>query len=250
MPKHRYEIEKAVALRGSVSVAELADMLGVSGQTIRRAVKPLVAEGKLRKVHGAIESPRSPVYAPFLERIDQMRQEKLRISSRLAEMIPDGASLAIDAGTTSGFLAQALRIKSNLRVVTNSAFVAATLSMRPGNQVFMAGSRLRDHDGAAFDAATFTTIARMHTDYAILSASAMNAARGFLVHEAHEADVAAAMHEISDLTVMCVDHSKFQTDASDKMIQAIATEQVDMLITDKDPTGFIRPGAFEVVLAD
>lgn len=65
MTKYAYQIENAVALRGSISVGELSELLGVSDQTIRRVIKPLVDEGKVRKVHGAIVSVERPVDAPF-----------------------------------------------------------------------------------------------------------------------------------------------------------------------------------------
>ena len=235
MSRHAYDIERMVAERGSVSVAELARLLGVSGQTVRRAVRPLVAAGRLRKVHGAITAAQSPAYAPFLERMDQMRAEKAAIAARLAAEIPDGASLAIDTGSTSGYLAQALSTRKKLRIVTNSAFVAAMLSMRPGNEVFMAGSRLRDHDGAAFDAAAFATIARMRVSRAVLSASAVEPGRGFLVHEPCEADIAVAMAAIADQVIMCVDHSKFETDNTAQMYLALPFERVQLVVTDRQP---------------
>ena len=53
-------------------------------------------------------------------------------------------SKLVDDGTV-------LRARHRLTVVTNSAFVASTLAMIPGNNVSMAGTQLRDHDGAAFD---------------------------------------------------------------------------------------------------
>lgn len=249
MSRHVYEIEKAVAERGSVSVAELARRLGVSDQTIRRAVRPLVAAGRLRKVHGAITAAYSPGYAPFLERMDQMRAEKTAIAARLAAEIADGASLAIDAGSTSGFLAQALCTRKNLRVVTNSAFVAATLSMRPGNTVFMAGARLRDHDGAAFDAAAFATIARMRVGHAVLSASAVDPNRGFLAHDPCEADIARAMAEIAERTVMCLDHSKFAAGETKDMVVALPFEEVHLIVTDRAPPVAALPGGQAVLIA-
>ena len=235
MSRHAYDIEKAVAERGSISVAELARLLGVSDQTIRRAVRPLVEAGRLCKVHGAITAVRSPAYAPFLERMDQMRAEKTAIAARLAAEIPDGASLAIDTGSTSGYLAQALSTRKNLRIVTNSAFVAAMLSMRPGNTVFMAGSRLRDHDGAAFDAAAFATIARMRVSRAVLSASAVDPKRGFLVHEPCEADIARAMAAIADQVIMCLDHSKFGVGSTEEMYVALPFGDVHLVVTDRQP---------------
>ena len=76
-------------------------------------------------------------------------------------LVENGSSLAIDTGSTSGFIAQALRHKRNLCVVTNSVFIASTLSMIEGNRVFMAGTQLRNHDGAAFDKAAFDVIERV-----------------------------------------------------------------------------------------
>ena len=42
MSKHKDRILHAVDMRGTVSVVELSQILGVSGQTIRRVSLPLV----------------------------------------------------------------------------------------------------------------------------------------------------------------------------------------------------------------
>jgi len=235
MSKYAHKIESAVAMRGSISVGELSDLLGVSDQTIRRVVKPLVDEGKVIKVHGALVSPERPVDPPFYARMQIMRAEKTAIAARVAAMIEDGASLAIDTGSTSGFIAQALQIRKNLVVVTNSAFVASTLATVPGNRVFMAGSQLRDHDGAAFDRLAFTTIERMRADHCILSASNVDALRGFLAYEQGEADIAQAMQSIADRTIMAVDHSKFRPTPKSGMVAPIVLREGSRVVTDLAP---------------
>lgn len=235
MSRYAYQIENAVALRGSISVGELSELLGVSDQTIRRVIRPLVAEGKVRKVHGAIMSVDKPVDAPFHARMLLMREEKTAIATYVASRIADGDSLAIDTGSTSGFIAQALQIRRNLTIVTNSTFVAGTLSTVPGNRVFMAGSQLRDHDGAAFDRQAFATIQRMRVNRCILSSSSVDPARGFLNYEQCEADIAEAMQEISDGTVMAVDHSKFQKCARRDNIFIVPLRPGAMVVTDSEP---------------
>lgn len=235
MSKYAYQIENAVALRGSISVGELSELLGVSDQTIRRVIRPLVAEGKVRKVHGAIISVDKPVDAPFHARMQLMRAEKTAIAAHVAARIEDGESLAIDTGSTSGFIAQALQIRRNLMIVTNSTFVASTLSTVPGNRVFMAGSQLRDHDGAAFDRQAFATIARMRVNRCILSSSAVDPERGFLTFEQCEADIAEAMQEISSGTVMAVDHSKFHKSDRRGNIFIVPLRPGAMVVTDSEP---------------
>lgn len=235
MTKYAYQIENAVALRGSISVGELSELLGVSDQTIRRVIKPLVDEGKVRKVHGAIVSVERPVDAPFHARMQLMRAEKAAIATHVAAMIADGQALAIDTGSTSGFIAQALQIRRNLVVVTNSTFVASTLSTVPGNRVYMAGSQLRDHDGAAFDRQAFQTIARMQVDRSILSASAVDPLRGFLAYEQCEADMAEAMQAIAQETIMAVDHSKFTGPPKRSLAFQLPLPDQSLVVTDQAP---------------
>ncbi len=219
MSKYTQQVESAIALRGTMTVAEMSNLLGVSDQTVRRIIKPLVYSGKVQKIHGAIKSVENPMTAPFQIRMQHNRAAKAALAAKLADMVNDGHSLAIDTGSTAGFVAQALRVKRNLTVVTNSAYVASTLAMMPGNRVFMAGTQLRDHDGAAFDRTAFKTIERMEVHTSILTAAQVHPERGFLVHEQCEADIAKAMSSIAQKSIFAVDHSKFITSPAQNMVQ-------------------------------
>ncbi|MEH6359486.1 MAG: DeoR/GlpR family DNA-binding transcription regulator [Amylibacter sp.] len=219
MSKYTQQIESAIALRGTMTVAEMSGLLGVSDQTVRRIIKPLVESSKVQKIHGAIKSVDNPMTAPFQTRMQHNRTAKAALAAKLADMVDNGQSLAIDTGSTAGFVAQALRVKRNLTIVTNSTYVASTLAMMPGNRVFMAGTQLRDHDGAAFDRTAFETIERMEVQTSILTAAQVHPKRGFLVHEQCEADIAKAMSSIAQQTIFAVDHSKFITNPAQNMVQ-------------------------------
>ncbi|MFT5893875.1 MAG: DeoR family glycerol-3-phosphate regulon repressor [bacterium] len=236
MSKYQTHILHAVDMRGTVTVVELSQMLGVSGQTIRRVTQPLVEAGRINKVHGALVSNRIASDPPFLARMNQNRDAKVAIARLAAEIIQDEASVAIDTGSTSGFIAQALRKRRNLTVVTNSAFVASTLAIIPGNRVSMAGTQLRDHDGAAFDRSAFDVIERMQVDYAVLSASMVDARRGFLVHEQCEVDIATAMLGNATQAIMAVDHSKFLPQQQRPVVRQPPLKPGDIVITNRSPT--------------
>jgi DeoR family glycerol-3-phosphate regulon repressor len=209
MSKHKDRILHAVDMQGTMSVVELSQILGVSDQTIRRVSQPLVQSGELTKVHGALVSNRNASDPPFLARMNLNRDAKVAIARKALEIIEDGSSIALDTGSTSGFVALALRTRKKLTVVTNSAFIASTLAIIPGNKVSMAGTQLRDHDGAAFDRSAFDVIERMLVDYVVLSASMVDPKNGFLVHEQCEVDIASAMLKNAKCAIMAVDHSKF-----------------------------------------
>lgn len=235
MSKYKDQILQAVDMRGTVSVLELAHILGVSDQTIRRVSQPLVKNGDIRKVHGALMSNRPASDPPFLARMTLNRDAKVAIAKAAAELIPDDAIIAIDTGSTSGFIAQALRVKQRLTVVTNSAFVASTLAIIPGNQVSMAGTQLRNHDGAAFDRSAFDVIERMRVDFAVLSASMVDADKGFLVHEQSEVDIANAMRNIAAQAIMAVDHTKFSPQDRRPALRLPPLKGRDIVVTSKQP---------------
>lgn len=243
MSKYKAQILQAVDMRGTLSVLELSRMLGVSDQTIRRVSQPLVESGDLNKVHGALVSNRTVIDPPFLARMNLNRDAKVAIARLAAEIIQDNDSVAIDTGSTSGFIAQALRSRKNLTVVTNSAFVASTLAIIPGNKVSMAGTQLRDHDGAAFDRSAFEVIERMQVDYVVLSASMVDPENGFLVHEQCEVDIANAMLKNALRAIMAVDHSKFLPQNRRPALRQPALTSNDIVISDLAP-----PNAFDELL--
>lgn len=237
MSKHEQEILNIVNLRGTVTVIELAQILEVSDQTIRRIVRPMEEQGDLKKVHGALVSTQNLMDPPFLSRMNKNRAAKVAIANRIVDLVENGSSLAIDTGSTSGFVAQALRRKKNLSIVTNSVFVASTLSMIEGNRVFMAGTQLRNHDGAAFDKAAFDVIASLSVEYAILSASGVHPTLGFLGYDQCEVDIARAMINISRRTIMAFDKSKLVLDGPMPPLRLPKLRPDDLIVCDAQLAG-------------
>jgi DeoR family glycerol-3-phosphate regulon repressor len=244
---YEQEVLSAVALRGTMSVRELATLLNVSEQTVRRVVKPLVERGVVEKVHGAVVGRSRPGEAPFLARMTVHQRAKVAIAARVASMVHDGDTVALDTGSTTGFVAQALRQHRGLTVVTNSTFIATTLATIPGNRVHMAGVELRNHDGASFDESAFAVVRSMRVRMAILSASAVDARRGLMVQERAEAEMSATMGSVADHRVFAVDSSKFGQAA---LVALAPLGPGDTLVTDARPSAeLLDPvGSGEIVI--
>ncbi|MCK0143643.1 DeoR/GlpR family DNA-binding transcription regulator [Aliiroseovarius sp. F20344] len=242
--KYSEEILRRVDMMGTVSVQELSQIMGVSDQTIRRVTRPLAERGALSKVHGALVSNKSAMDPPFLSRMNLNRDAKVAIANKVAELVKDGDSLTIDTGSTSAFIAQVLRERRELTVVTNSAFVASTLAMIPGNNVSMAGTQLRDHDGASFDRSAFQVVERAQVDHCVLSASMVHPDKGFMVHEQCEVDMAYAMMNSASRSIMAVDASKFQPQTRKPSLRQPDLKTGDALVTNETP-----PEAFSEVLS-
>jgi DeoR family glycerol-3-phosphate regulon repressor len=241
MSRYEQEVMNAVALRGTVTVAELAGLLGVSDQTVRRIVKPMVERGEVAKVHGAVVGVEVLGEPPFLARMKLQQKAKIAIAGAVAAVVSDGDSIALDTGSTTGFIAQALRAHRGLTIVTNSSFIASSLATIPGNRVLMAGVELRNHDGAAFDRQAFDVMRSMRVRWAVLSASAVHPRHGFMVQEHAEGEMSAVMAEIAERRLYAVDASKFGKTA---LATLPAPRPGDLVVTDAEP-----PAEFATLLA-
>ena len=88
--KYEQDILDLLALHGSVRVSELAGLLGVSDQTVRRVVRPMAESGALRKAHGSIMRAGATGDPPFVTRMTIDKPAKLAIAGMVAELIGDG----------------------------------------------------------------------------------------------------------------------------------------------------------------
>ena len=158
--KRHGEILRLLQEEGTVTIASLADRLGVSLETVRRDVKPLTSDGSILKMHGAMGLPSMAGEAPFERRMRENADAKRAIASMVAATIRDGKSIMLDTGTTTSFLARELLGHRRLTVVTNSSDIARTLATVNGNKVYMAGGELRSDSGGAFGVSAIEFVSR------------------------------------------------------------------------------------------
>jgi DeoR family transcriptional regulator, glycerol-3-phosphate regulon repressor len=217
---------------GQARVQDLARRLNVTEETIRRTVRRLEGRGLVKKVHGGVHLRDWGPEASFALRLGLNPAPKRRIAARLAALIPDGASLFLDVGSTTAFVAQALRDHRELLVVTNSLSVAQTLASRNGNRVFMAGGELRAHDGGAFGAEALTFVRQFRVAHAILSAAAVDARAGFMLQDMREAEFSRAIIAQADEAIIAADATKFGETAP---IRITDPKAIRRLVTDAPP---------------
>ena len=96
--KRHGEILRLLKEEGTISIASLADRLGVSLETVRRDVKPLTSNGSALKMHGAIGLPSMIGEAPFERRMRDLRILLQQAQGRKAHLQDTGAFiLGLDA---------------------------------------------------------------------------------------------------------------------------------------------------------
>lgn len=228
LSKRHAEILKLLETRGSVSIASLADHLGVSHETVRRDVRPLADSGSVVRIHGAVGLAGQIGEAPFQRRMRENAGAKQAIARAVAATIRDGESVMLDTGTTTSFVARELTGHRRLTVVTNSSDIARTLATVNGNRVYMAGGELRSDSGAAFGQSALDFIARFTVDHTIISAGAIDAG-GVMDYDLDEAELARVMLSCGGRRAVATDHSKFGRRG---LVAVTAFDGIDEVVTD------------------
>lgn len=158
--RRRDLIQQVVRERGGVSVGALAEMLGVSTQTIRRDLD-LLCDGKnLRRAHGRIELAESQLNTPFDQRAGTNLTGKRAIADLAETHIPDGATIFISIGSSTLNVARALRRRKELTVITNNLSAAMAVSEEMSNRIIIPGGE-SGYQTAIWWAKTWLTFLRV-----------------------------------------------------------------------------------------
>lgn len=231
---HR-ELELLDAMRRSGGFArnsELALALDVSEETVRRTIKSLSKAGSVARVHGGAYIVGTRSDPSFYRRIAQHADEKSRVARVVLRTISDGMTLFLDVASTTAFVAEELRVRHHLTIATNSVGVAQVLVGHNNNRVFLLGGEMHSNERGALGFVTEQQARRYSYDIAVLSADALNQNLGFLYVNAAEADLAAVVSDNSAITLMAMDHTKFNQTAPHRGFEPRC---VDALISDALP---------------
>ncbi len=126
--RQRWLVDRARAA-GSIEVNDVAQLLGVAPETIRRDLNTLERHGLVRRVHGgAVPVERLGFEGALVNRATARQEEKVEIARAALSRLDNAESIFIDEGTTGAALADLLEPQRPLTVVTSSLPVACQLA--------------------------------------------------------------------------------------------------------------------------
>lgn len=194
----------------SVKVSELKELFGVSEMTIRRDLERLEQHGVLVRTHGgAALNPKNNVDITFHNRNERFVEEKEAIARIAAELVNDGDSIVIDAGTTTTAMAKYLREKRDLVVLTNSLTVVNELTNSPGITLILTGGNVRDITLSMVGSLAKDNLLNFNVDKAFIGTSGLCPVQGLTNQNMYESEVKKAMIDIASEAIVLADHSKF-----------------------------------------
>ncbi len=232
-----------VQTHGSMTVEQLAELLGVTLQTVRRDVQRLADENLLARFHGGVRVPSSTVENIAHQQRESLNAEgKARIARAIAAALPNDCSLILNIGTTTEAIARALLQHSGLRVITNNLNVASILSANTQSEVIVVGGVVRGRDQGIVGEAAVDFICQFKVDIALIGISGIETDGTLRDYDYREVKVSQTIISHAREVWLAADHSKFNRPA---MVEVGKLSQIDRLFTDRPP-----PDPFPSLLSD
>jgi DeoR/GlpR family transcriptional regulator of sugar metabolism len=219
--------------KGYCTVEELAEILEVSTQTIRRDIKKLSDERLLVRHHGGASSPSSTVNLDYEIRKVSETEEKNAIGERIAQMIPDNSTIFLTIGTTTEVIASHLMKKSNLQIITNSLRVANVLHSNKSFDVLIPNGKIKASNGGIMGTEAMEFISNFRFDYIITSAGSLDADGTLLEYDLNETAIAQMVMKSARNVFVALDSTKFVPKGS---IELGNITQATVFFTDDYPS--------------
>jgi DeoR family transcriptional regulator, aga operon transcriptional repressor len=242
------QIVKHLLSSGTATIEELLEVAGSSAPSIRRDLARLENRGLIRRTHGGAELAEPLLYEPFrydssfLAREQRHAPEKRRIGLAAAEMIQEGETVGLSAGTTTTHIGRSLRHREKIQVVTNAINIGMELCNRTSIRTYLTGGVvLWAWSFALSGNAALNFLDTVYMDKVFLSVTGLDAERGATSLETDEALVYRKMLKQTREVIIVSDSSKLG-----KVSPAIIcpASEIHTLITDTGATAE-QIGAFE-----
>ena len=239
-----------VNMRGSISITEIQGKLNVSRETIRRDIVALADNQRLRKTHGGAISLEQSEPEMKVREVTNVAGKRA-IAQLAAGLVPDGASVLLASGTTVQAVAEALMVRRELTVYTNSVFSCGKLMGHNGNRVYMLGGEIQPGNGATLGRDATAMLANYFADFAFIGAGAISPAGWLMDYTREEGELHSRMLLAARTSAVVADHGKFGRFAP---IRVGNFEKATHLITDERPdpeiTNALSALPVEILVAD
>lgn len=173
----REEILRLIG-RGTGNAEALAATLDVSLSTVRRDLATLSRDGTLLRTYGGAALAGMQPERSLTERLGERNTQKHAIAAIAADQVREGQTLVLDAGSTVGALAERLRERPGLRVVTSGLTTLQALAGLRHIELISLGGTLRPISLGFTGPHAEQAMRRITADSAFLGADGVVAGRG------------------------------------------------------------------------
>ena len=230
LPEERHQlILRQLELHHKVHTPEIAALLKVSLDTVRRDLSLLHREKKLIKTHGGAIS--RTFHQPFQPAEIYARELKQEIAKKALSIIKDDLFILTGGGTVMLELARVLPEDLNASLFTVSPLVALEAAQRSKVDVMLLAGKLAPDSYICTGSTVIAQLAEIKADLCIIGANGISLEGGLTEHDWEVAQVKKALiRNARKVAVMSISEKLGQN----YKIQVGALNHIDYLITELD----------------
>ncbi len=212
--ERQQQILEILARKKRLRVSDLEATLKVSPATLRRDLLQLEQAGKLLRTHGGLLHPEFLGGEPAFSRKARAAVEaKRQIATAAAAHVPPGATIFVDAGTSTLELGKLLLRRGDITVFTNSAPLLQERA-GPKAQLVCIGGEVREVSRALVGALAMEWMKHLRFDFAAVGASGLHRTDGVSTTELNEAAIKREAVNRAGTALLLADASKWDQTAA------------------------------------
>lgn len=229
--ERQQSIINEVELHNRILLTDIAETLDVSIDTVRRDVKELDAEQKLRKVHGGAISLGFTTNSTRNTNIYALKQ-KIEIARKAISILKDGAVIFVDGGTTCLELARLIPQDMELTCFTLSLPVAMELSKKANLKVIFIGGEISKDAQISIGANAIHNLSEIKVDFSFIGTGYVDSKYGLTEFDWDIVQLKKAVIKAAKKTVLLCISEKLNSTHRYKTCDINA---IDTMITELDP---------------
>ena len=215
---------------GFVKVADLAEALQVTQTTIRKDLTYLETQGLLYRAYGSAMPTTAQVMDISLHTKKLINyKKKLAIARKAVEMLTENDSIIMGAGSTLEVMAEVLKPKGRLNVVTSAVNVAMALGDMSGVSVMQLGGILYGNSLCVIGTEAKSMLRNLQCSKLFFGVDGIDLEGGAFCATLEEAELLSQMIRVSSSAIVLADSSKIGV----KGFGRICTiKDINVLVTD------------------
>ena len=227
MTERQSKLIKLVNIYQKIEVSRLAELLDVSQVTIRTDLDHLEEEGLLTREHGyALIKNANDINTRLTINYDT----KLKVATKAAEMVSNGETVMLESGSTCALLAEQLaKLKKDVTIITNSAYIAIRIRELPIRKVILLGGEYQKEYQGMVGPLVRKCAKEFFVDKFFVGTDGFIPEAGFTCDDLMRVETMKYMENSANRTIILADSSKF----SQKGVVVQSTfAEIDTLCTD------------------
>ena len=238
MTERQSKIIKLVNTYQKIEVSRLAELLSVSQVTIRKDLDHLESEGLLSREHGyALIKNANDINTRMTINYDR----KLAIATKAAEMVNNGETVMLESGSTCTLMAEQLaRLKKDVTIITNSAYIAIRIRELPLRKVILLGGEYQKEYQGMVGPLVKKCAREFFVDKFFVGTDGFIPESGFTCDDLMRVETMEYMADSANKMIILADSSKFEQQG---VVIQTSFDAIDTVCTDAE----ISPSALAIL---